>query len=123
MSAIATTVAATVDQQNFAVAAIAESVSRASGKARSGTEAMSKIADVTTDSRSTDADVKDLADSVESENLVAEVRHFLSDVQAAQPILSPFPLHNEAQFTPCKARSDSRSQGDRQLGRAGLCAF
>jgi hypothetical protein len=123
MSAIATAVAATVDQQNSAVAAIAEGVSRASGKARSGTDAMSKIAGVTTDSRSTDAYVKDLADAVEAENLVAEVRHFLSDVQAAQPILLPFPLHNEAQFTPCKACGDSRSQGDRQLGGAGVCAF
>jgi methyl-accepting chemotaxis protein len=34
MSAIATTVAATVDQQNSAVASIAEGVSRASGEAR-----------------------------------------------------------------------------------------
>jgi len=44
---------------------------------------MSKFAVVTIDSRSTDANVKDLADAVEAENLVAEVRHFLSDVQAA----------------------------------------
>ncbi len=83
MSAIATTVAATIDQQNSAFAAIADGVSRASGKARSGTEAMSKFAVVTIDSRSTYATVKDLADAVEAENLVAEVRHFLSDVQAA----------------------------------------
>ncbi len=85
MSAIATMVAATVDQQNSAVTSIAEGVSRASGEARSGAEAMSKVAGVTTDARSTAADVKDLADAVaaEAENLEAEVRQFLSNVQAA----------------------------------------
>jgi methyl-accepting chemotaxis protein len=85
MSAIATTVAATVDQQNSAIASIAEGVSRASGEARSGAEAMSKVAGVTTDARSTASDVKDLADAVavEAENLEAEVRQFLTNVQAA----------------------------------------
>ncbi len=85
MSAIATMVAATVDQQNSAVASIAEGVSRASGEARSGAEAMSKVAGVTTDARSTASDVKDLADAVavEAENLEAEVRQFLANVQAA----------------------------------------
>jgi methyl-accepting chemotaxis protein len=85
MSAIATMVAATVDQQNSAVASIAEDVSRASGEARSGAEAMSKVAGVTTDARSTASDVKDLADAVavEAENLEAEVRQFLVNVQAA----------------------------------------
>jgi methyl-accepting chemotaxis protein len=85
MSAITTMVAATVDQQNSAVASIAEGVSRASGEARSGAEAMSKVAGVTTDARATAADVKDLADSVaaEAENLEAEVRQFLTNVQAA----------------------------------------
>jgi len=85
MSAIASMVAATVDQQNSAVASIAEGVSRASGEARSGAEAMSKVAGVTTDARSTASDVKDLADAVavEAENLEAEVRQFLTNVQAA----------------------------------------
>jgi methyl-accepting chemotaxis protein len=85
MSAITTMVAATVDQQNSAVASIAEGVSRASGEARSGAEAMSKVASVTTDARATAVDVKDLADSVaaEAENLEAEVRQFLTNVQAA----------------------------------------
>ncbi|MGH6727743.1 MAG: methyl-accepting chemotaxis protein, partial [Pseudolabrys sp.] len=85
MSAIATMVAATVDQQNSAVASIAEGVSRASGEARSGAQAMSKVAGVTTDARSTASDVKDLADAVavEAENLEAEVRQFLVNVQAA----------------------------------------
>jgi methyl-accepting chemotaxis protein len=85
MSSIATMVAATVDQQNSAVASIAEGVSRASGEARSGAEAMSKVAGVTTDARSTASDVKDLADAVavEAENLEAEVRQFLANVQAA----------------------------------------
>jgi methyl-accepting chemotaxis protein len=85
MSAIATTVAATVDQQNSAVASIAEGVSRASGEARIGAEAMSRVAGVTADARSTASGVKDLADSValEAEGLEAQVRQFLSSVQAA----------------------------------------
>ena len=85
MSAIATMVAATVNQQNSAVASIAEGVSRASGEARSGAEAMSKVAGVTGNARSTASDVMDLADAVavEAENLEAEVRQFLSNVQAA----------------------------------------
>lgn len=53
MSAIATMVAATVDQQNSAVTSIAEGVSRASGEARVGAEAMSRVAGVTTNARST----------------------------------------------------------------------
>jgi methyl-accepting chemotaxis protein len=85
LSAIATTVAATVDQQNSAVASIAEGVSRASGEARTGAEAMSRVAGVTTDARATAADVKDLADAVavEAEGLESEVRQFLTNVQAA----------------------------------------
>jgi len=85
MSSIATVVAVTVDQQNSAVASIAEGVSRASGEARVGAEAMSRVAGVTTDARSTASDVKDLADSVavEAEGLEAQVRQFLTNVQAA----------------------------------------
>ena len=85
MSSIATMVAATVDQQNSAVASIAEGVSRASGEARTGAEAMSRVAGVTTDARATASDVKDLADAVavETESLEAEVRQFLNNVQAA----------------------------------------
>jgi methyl-accepting chemotaxis protein len=85
MAAIATTVAATVEQQNSAVASIAEGVGRASGEARNGAEAMIRVAGVTTNARSTAADVKDLADAVgiEAEGLEAEVRRFLADVQAA----------------------------------------
>lgn len=85
MSSIATMVAATVDEQNAAVASIAEGVSRASGEARTGAEAMSRVAGVTTDARATASDVKDLADAVaiETESLEAEVRQFLTNVQAA----------------------------------------
>jgi methyl-accepting chemotaxis protein len=85
MSSIATMVAATVDQQNSAVASIAEGVNRASGEARVGAEAMSRVAGVTTDARSTASDVKDLADAVaiEAEDLEAQVRQFLTNVQAA----------------------------------------
>jgi methyl-accepting chemotaxis protein len=85
MASIATTVAATVDQQNSAVASIAEGVSRASGEARVGADAMSRVAGVTADARATASGVKDLADSVavEAEGLEAQVRQFLSNVQAA----------------------------------------
>jgi methyl-accepting chemotaxis protein len=85
MSSIATMVAATVDQQNSAVTSIAEGVSRASGEARVGAEAMSRVAGVTTDARSTASDVKELADAVaiEAEGLEAQVRQFLTNVQAA----------------------------------------
>jgi methyl-accepting chemotaxis protein len=64
ISAIATTVHAAVDQQNSAVASIAEGVSRALGEARIGAEAMSRAADVTADVRSTASGIKDLADSL-----------------------------------------------------------
>jgi methyl-accepting chemotaxis protein len=64
ISAIATTVHAAVDQQNSAVASIAEGVSRALGEARIGAEAMSRVADVTADVRSTASGIKDLADSL-----------------------------------------------------------
>jgi len=85
MSSIATMVAATVDQQNSAVASIAEGVTRASGEARSGAEAMSRVAGVTKNARATAGDVKALADSVavEAEGLEDEVRQFLNSVQAA----------------------------------------
>jgi methyl-accepting chemotaxis protein len=85
MSAIATMVAATVDQQNSAVTSIAEGVNRASGEARVGAEAMSRVAGVTTNARSTAVDVKDLADAVaiEAEGLETQVRQFLTNVQAA----------------------------------------
>ena len=81
MSEIATTVASTVEEQNNAVASIAEGVNRASTEARSGADAMSRVAGASTGARSTSADVKVLA--VEAENLQGEVRRFLSDVQAA----------------------------------------
>ncbi len=85
MSSIATTVAATVDQQNAAVSMIAEGVNRASSEARNGAEAMSRVAGVTADARSTADDVKNLADAValEAESLEVEVRQFLTNVQAA----------------------------------------
>ena len=85
MSAIASTVAETVEEQNQAVTAIAEGVNRASSEARSGAEAMSRVAGATTDARATAVDVKALADTlaVEAESLDREVRRFLVDVQAA----------------------------------------
>ncbi|HEY6861009.1 MAG TPA: hypothetical protein VI358_14645 [Pseudolabrys sp.] len=60
-------------------------VSRASGEARVGAEAMSRVAGVMSDARSTAPGVKDLADSVavETEGLEAQVRQFLNNIQAA----------------------------------------
>ena len=85
MSEIATTVAATVEEQNNAVASIAEGVNRASTEARAGADAMGRVAGASTGARATAADVKALADAlaVEAENLQGEVRRFLTDVQAA----------------------------------------
>ena len=85
MSEIAATVAATVEQQNHAVASIAEGVNRASNEARDGSEAMSRVAGASTGARATATDVKALADAlaIEAESLQGEVRRFLTDVQAA----------------------------------------
>jgi len=85
MAAIATSVAATVEQQNAAVAVIAEGVSRASDDARTGAEAMSRVAGVAVDARSTAAGVKELADAVavEAGSIDDEIRRFLNDVRAA----------------------------------------
>jgi len=85
MSAIATMVAATVDEQNSAVASIAQGVSRASAEARTGAESMSRVSGISNDARATASDVKNLADAValEAEGLEAEVRQFLTNVQAA----------------------------------------
>ncbi len=85
MATIAAVVAGTVGQQNAAVFSITEGVTRASGEARTGAEAMSRVSGGTADARGTAADVKTLADAVaiEAESLEAEVRQFLSNVQAA----------------------------------------
>jgi methyl-accepting chemotaxis protein len=85
ISTIASTVAITVEEQNRAVAEIAEGVHRASGEAQGGAEAMGRVAGAAKDARAAAADVKSLADtlSVEAESLNAEVHRFLADVQAA----------------------------------------
>ena len=85
MSGIAARVAAAVEEQNTAVATIAEGVNRASAEARSGAEAMTRVAGASTDARATADDVKALAETLASdaERLDAEVRHFLSEVRAA----------------------------------------
>jgi methyl-accepting chemotaxis protein len=68
MSSIATIVAVTVDQQNSAVPSIAEGVSRASGEACTGADAIALVAGSV---------------AVEAESLEAEVRQFLANVQTA----------------------------------------
>jgi methyl-accepting chemotaxis protein len=85
MSGIAARVAAAVEEQNVAVATIAEGVNRASAEARSGAEAMTRVAGASTDARSTADDVKALAEALaaDAEQLDAEVRRFLSEVRAA----------------------------------------
>ena len=85
MSAIASTVAVTVEEQNAAVSSIADGVNRASLEAQNGAQAMSRVAGASADARTTAANVKSLADTLaaEAENLDTEVRNFLGDVQAA----------------------------------------
>ena len=85
MSGIAARVAAAVEEQNVAVATIAEGVNRASAEARSGAEAMTRVAGASSDARSTSDDVKALAEALaaDAERLDSEVRRFLSEVRAA----------------------------------------
>jgi methyl-accepting chemotaxis protein len=85
MSTIAAAVSMTVEEQNKAVSAIAEGVNSASLEAQTGANAMSRVAGASADARTTAVDVKSLADSlkVEAESLDAEVRRFLTEVQAA----------------------------------------
>ena len=85
MSQIAGTVAVTVEEQNAAVSTIAEGVNRASVEAKSGSEAMTRVAGSSAEARTTAGDVKALADalSVEAESLEGEIKRFLGQVQAA----------------------------------------
>jgi methyl-accepting chemotaxis protein len=85
MSGIAARVAAAVEEQNTAVATIAQGVNRASGEARSGAEAMSRVADASAGARTTADEVKVLAGELagDAEQLDDEVRRFLSEVRAA----------------------------------------
>jgi methyl-accepting chemotaxis protein len=85
MSSIAARVASAVEEQNAAVSTIAEGVNRASAEARSGAEAMTRVAGASADARSTADDVKALAEALagDAEELDAEVRRFLSEVRAA----------------------------------------
>ncbi len=85
MSGIAARVAAAVEEQNAAVATIAEGVNRASAEARSGAEAMTRVAGASADARSTADDVKALAEALaaDAEGLDTEVRRFLGEVRAA----------------------------------------
>jgi methyl-accepting chemotaxis protein len=85
ISTISSTVAETVEEQNRAVAEITEGVNRASSEARTGAQAMSRVAGASNDARATAADVKALADtlSAEAEHLNTQVRQFLANVQAA----------------------------------------
>lgn len=85
MSSLAANVAHTVEQQSTAVTIIAEGVSNASGAARNGADAMSRVSTATADARATAADVRALADAlaVEAEGLDSQIRQFLIEVQAA----------------------------------------
>jgi methyl-accepting chemotaxis protein len=85
MSSIAANVATTVEQQNAAVTIIAEGVTNASGAARNGANAMSRVSAATVGARTTAADVRALADAlaIEAEGLDSQIRQFLIEVQAA----------------------------------------
>ena len=68
------------------MASITEGVNRASIEARTGSEAMSRVAGATIEARATAVDVKSLADTLsgEAESLDGQVRRFLAAVQAAE---------------------------------------
>jgi methyl-accepting chemotaxis protein len=85
MSGIAARVAAAVEEQNTAVSTIAEGVNRASAEARSGAEAMTRVAGASAGARTTADEVKALAGELagDAERLDDEVRRFLSEVRAA----------------------------------------
>jgi methyl-accepting chemotaxis protein len=85
MSSIASVVSTTMEEQNAAVASIADGVNRASIEAQTGAAAMSRVAGASTDARGTAAEVKSLADTLAAaaETLDAEVQRFLTGVQAA----------------------------------------
>jgi len=85
MSSIASAVSLTMEQQNDAVASIAEGVNRASTEVQTGAAAMSRVAGASTDARATASEVKSLADTlaIAAETLDAEVQQFLARVQAA----------------------------------------
>jgi methyl-accepting chemotaxis protein len=85
ISQLAATVALTVEDQNRVIDSITDGVNRASGQARHGAEAMSRVAGATVDAHANAADVLTLANALasEAESLDAEVRRFLADVQAA----------------------------------------
>jgi methyl-accepting chemotaxis protein len=85
MSNIASTVSVTVEQQNIAVAAIADGVNRASLDSQGGAESMGRVAGASAKTRDTASDVKKLANtlSIEAEGLDAQVQSFLAGVQAA----------------------------------------
>ncbi|MGE0063859.1 MAG: methyl-accepting chemotaxis protein [Xanthobacteraceae bacterium] len=85
MAGIAAAVAATVTQQSAAISTISNGVTRASGDAHTGAQAMSRVAGLSGSARATAGGVKDMADrlAVEAEHLEAEVRQFLNDVKAA----------------------------------------
>ncbi|MGE0752288.1 MAG: methyl-accepting chemotaxis protein [Variibacter sp.] len=85
MSGLAASVAVSVEEQNAAVATIAQGMARASAEARTGADAMSRVAVRSKDARGTAGDVKALADSlaIEAESLDREIRGFLDSVRAA----------------------------------------
>ena len=85
MSGIAARVASAVEEQNSAVSTIAEGVNRASAEARSGAEAMTRVAGASAGARTTADEVKALAGELagDAERLDDEVRRFLSEVRAA----------------------------------------
>jgi methyl-accepting chemotaxis protein len=85
MSGIAARVASAVEEQNSAVSTIAEGVNRASAEARSGAEAMTRVAGASAGARTTADEVKALAEELagDAERLDDEVRRFLSEVRAA----------------------------------------
>ena len=79
ISAIASTVAITVQEQNRAVAGSPRASTAPPARPRSGAEAMGRVAGASKDARAAASDVKSLADTlaVEAESLNGEVQRFL----------------------------------------------
>ena len=85
MRGIAASVAAAVEEQNAAVATIAEAVNRASDETRGGAEAMGRVGGTAQSAQATAEDVRTLSCRLgeEAQALDLEIRSFLEGVRAA----------------------------------------
>jgi methyl-accepting chemotaxis protein len=85
MSAIASSIASAIEEQNAAVVSIAENVSRASNDADAGAGAMKSVQTAAAGATATASEVAGLAIALggEAEKLESAIRDFLGAVRAA----------------------------------------